>query len=75
VKIKKTILCLELITGRHVRNKSFYRHGSPKTKLIFVSDKKYLLSNIIVCMIFRKWEGVVGTGWSWLIIGRGGGYL
>jgi len=46
-----------------------------KTKLMFVSDKKYLLLNIIVCMIFRKWEGVVGTGWSWLSIRRGGGHL
>ena len=25
--------------------------------------------------IFRKWEGVVRTGWSWLRIGRGGGHL
>jgi hypothetical protein len=25
--------------------------------------------------IFKKWEGVVGTGWSWLRIGRGGGHL
>ena len=25
--------------------------------------------------IFRKWEGVVGTGWSWLRIGTGGGRL
>jgi hypothetical protein len=25
--------------------------------------------------IFRKWEGIVGTGWSWLRIGRGGGQL
>ena len=24
-------------------------------------------------MIFRKWEGVVGTGWGWLRIGRVGG--
>ena len=23
--------------------------------------------------ILRKWEGVVGTGWSWLRIGKGGG--
>jgi hypothetical protein len=27
---------------------------------------------IILRWIFRKWEGVVGTGWSWLRIGRGG---
>ena len=26
-------------------------------------------------MIFRKWEGVVGTGWSRLRIGTGGGRL
>ena len=25
--------------------------------------------------IFRKWEGVVGTGWSWLRIGTCGGHL
>jgi hypothetical protein len=26
-------------------------------------------------MILRKLEGVVGTGWSWLRIGTGGGHL
>jgi hypothetical protein len=25
--------------------------------------------------IFRKLEGIVGTGWSWLRIGTGGGHL
>jgi len=30
---------------------------------------------IILRWIFRKWEGIVGTGWSWLRIGTGGGYL
>ena len=30
---------------------------------------------IILRWIFRKWEGVVGTGWSWLRIGIGGGHL
>ena len=25
--------------------------------------------------ILRKWKGVVGTGWSWLRIGTGGGHL
>ena len=28
---------------------------------------------IILRWIFRKWEGV-GTGWSWLRIGTGGGH-
>ena len=30
---------------------------------------------IILRRIFRKWEGVVGTEWSWLRIGTGGGHL
>jgi len=30
---------------------------------------------IILRWIFRKWEEHVGTGWSWLGIGTGGGYL
>jgi len=30
---------------------------------------------IILRRIFGMWEGVVGTGWSWLRIGTGGGDL
>jgi hypothetical protein len=30
---------------------------------------------IILRWFFRKLEGVVGTGWSWLRIGTGGGHL
>jgi hypothetical protein len=30
---------------------------------------------IILRWIFRKWKGVVGTGWSRLRIGTGGGHL
>jgi hypothetical protein len=30
---------------------------------------------IILRWIFRKLEVVVGTGWSWLRIGTGGGHL
>ena len=30
---------------------------------------------IILRWNFRKWEGVVGSGWSWLRIGTGGGRL
>jgi len=30
---------------------------------------------IILRWIFSKWEGVVGTGWSWFTIGTGGGHL
>jgi hypothetical protein len=30
---------------------------------------------IILRWMFRKLDGVVGTGWSWLRIGTGGGHL
>jgi hypothetical protein len=30
---------------------------------------------IILGWIFRKLEGIVGTGWSWFRIGTGGGLL
>jgi hypothetical protein len=30
---------------------------------------------IILRWILRKWERVVGTGWSWIGIGTGGGHL
>jgi hypothetical protein len=30
---------------------------------------------VILRWIFRKWERVVRTGWSWLRIGTGGGNL
>jgi hypothetical protein len=30
---------------------------------------------IILRWIFRKLDGVLGTGWSWLRIGTGGGHL
>ena len=30
---------------------------------------------IILRWIFRKWDGVVGTGWSWLRIGTSGGHM
>jgi hypothetical protein len=30
---------------------------------------------IILRVIFRKWEGIVETGWSGLRIGTGGGHL
>jgi hypothetical protein len=30
---------------------------------------------IILNWNFRKWKGVVGTGWSWFTLGTGGGHL
>ena len=34
-----------------------------------------LYTESLLRQIFRKWKGVVGTGWSWLGIGTGGGHL
>ena len=34
-----------------------------------------VVGRIILRWIFRKLEGVVGTGWSWLRIGTGGSHL
>jgi hypothetical protein len=40
------------------------------------STLDYILhGRIILKWIFRKWEEVVGTGWSWLRIGTVGGHL
>jgi len=39
----------------------------------YVSKKCH--GRIILRWIFRKWEGVVGIGWSWPRIGTVGGHL
>jgi len=46
---------------------SFFRHH---LLIILLADWR-----IILGWIFRKWEGVVRTGWSWLRLGTGGGNL
>jgi hypothetical protein len=38
-------------------------------------DGQRLNIRIILIWIFKKLNGVVGTGWSWLRIGTGGGHL
>jgi hypothetical protein len=43
--------------------------------LIQVCNILYSNGRIILRWIFRKWEWVVGTGWSGLRIGTGGGHL
>jgi hypothetical protein len=45
-------------------------HGD---KFTFCNTKSS--GRIILRGIFRKWEGTVGTGWSGLRIGTGGGHL
>jgi hypothetical protein len=40
-----------------------------------ISPSSDVDGRIILRGIFRKWEGIVGTGWSGLRIGTGGGHL
>ena len=47
--------------------------GQPEGKSHWVDQD--VDGRIILRRIFRKLEGVVGTGWSWLRIGTGGGHL
>jgi hypothetical protein len=47
--------------------------GKPEEKRPLERLSRRLEDNIK--MEFRKLEGVVGTGWSWLRIGTGGGHL
>ena len=47
--------------------------GKPKGKSHWGDQE--VDGRIILRWIFTKWEGVVGTGWSWLRIGTGGGRL
>ena len=48
--------------------------GKPEGKRDHWGDQD-VDGRIILRRIFRKWEGVVGTGWGWLRIGTGGGHL
>jgi len=50
--------------------RSLYRAGS-----LTAVARELANGRIILRWIFMKWEGVVGTGWSWLRIGTGGVHL
>ena len=47
--------------------------GKPEGKRPWGDPDVY--GRIILRWIFRTWEGIVGTGWSGLRIGTGGGRL
>jgi hypothetical protein len=51
-----------VLVGKHLRERG--RWGDPDVD-----------ARIILRWMFRKLEGVVWTGWSWLRIGTGGGHL
>jgi hypothetical protein len=42
---------------------------------LYTKRDQDVCGRIILRCIFRKWEGVVGTGWSWFRIGTDGGRL
>ena len=50
-------------------DKSFARPG--RKQATATEDFEFYTSYLF----FRKWEGVMGTGWSWFRIGRSGGHL
>jgi hypothetical protein len=43
--------------------------------ILIINSYMHIDGRIILRWIFRKLEGVVGTGWSALRIGTGGRYL
>jgi hypothetical protein len=49
--------------------------GRIKIYVIVIYHHYYYHLRIILRWILRKVEGVMGTGWSWLRIGTGGGHL
>ena len=66
------VTCLQLDVGSFKSIKTFAElvlERFPRIDLL-VNNGMYVLLTF-----FRKWEGVVGTGWSWLRIGTGGGHL
>ena len=49
--------------------------GNPRERDHWGDPAPDVDGRIILRWIFRKWEGVVRSGWSWLRIGTGGGHL
>ena len=55
-------------------NFTFVLHFCVRVERVYFNKVK-VDGRIILRWTFRKREGVVGTGWSWLGIGTGGGHL
>ena len=64
---------VRVVKSRRMRGVHRDLVGKPEGKRSLGRPKRRW--GIILRWIFRKWEGVVGTGWSWLRIGTGGGRL
>jgi hypothetical protein len=78
------ILSVSLCPENRVENSVLVRIFGPKRGEVFwwgsLRERDHwgdpdVDGRIILRWIFRKWEGVVGTGWSGLRIGTGGGHL
>jgi hypothetical protein len=68
------LICLDsvvLASGEYCIIKSYTHHKINLGERDHWEDQD-LDRRIILRWIFRKWEGVVGTGWGWLRIGTGG---
>ena len=50
-------------------------HSDLRGERVFLDEVSQSRQRIILRWKFRKWEGLVGTGWSWFRIGTGGGHL
>ena len=58
------------------RNNNTHKSRNPTScQFIFTMHLPFWARVGQLSWIFRKWEGVVGTGWSWLRIGTGVGHL
>jgi hypothetical protein len=55
------------------KQNNFYNvlHLVQSIEIVNLLETDFFL-NVSTPCILRKWEGVVGTGWSWLRIGTGG---
>jgi hypothetical protein len=59
---RKGQLCTKVLVGENQRERNY-------------RGDQNVVGRIILRRIFRKWEVVLGTGWSWFRIGTGGGRL
>ena len=66
-----------MVTGewRKLHNEELSDLYSLPNILRVVKSRKMRWAGHVSLMGEGKWEGVVGTGWSWLRIGTGGGHL
>ena len=82
LKFKREFRCLKVkqintifySEERHIATFYIYLYGANLRERDHWGDPD-VDGRIILRWIFRKWDGVVGTGWSWLRIGTGGGRM